>query len=84
MSASSFPLMFACALTLYSVVGWVLCVRKLTISSRMVLSGLLLCSAGGFYLVFYHIQIVKAVCEDMCGFTWEFFIYYCEGVVNGH
>ena len=48
MSASSFPVMFACALTLYSVVGWVLCIRKLIISSKIVLYGWLLCSVGCF------------------------------------
>ena len=52
-SVASFPLMFAYALTLHSVVGWVLCTRKLTISSRMVLSAWLLCSVGCFIWFFF-------------------------------
>jgi hypothetical protein len=50
--ASSFPVMFASALTLYSVVGWVLCIRRLTISSKMVSFGWLLCSVGCFIWFF--------------------------------
>ena len=59
MSASSFPLMFACALTLYSVMGWVLSVRKLTISSKMVLLGWLLCSVGCFIWLFITYRPLK-------------------------
>ena len=51
--ASSFPVMLACALTLYSVVGWVICIRKLIISSKIVLSWWLLCSVGCFIWVFF-------------------------------
>ena len=51
-SASSFPVMFACALILYNIVSWVLCIRKLTISSRMVLYGWFLCSVGCFIWFF--------------------------------
>ena len=56
MSASSFPLMFVCALTLYSVVGWVLCARKFTVYSKIVLSGWLLCNVGCFiwFLITYR------------------------------
>ena len=54
-SATSFHVMFACALTLYRVVGRVLCMRELTISSKTVLSRWLLCSVGCFiwFLITY-------------------------------
>jgi len=83
-SASSLPLMFACALTLYSVVGWVLYVRKFTIFSKIVLSGWLLCSEGCFiwFLIAYRPlrQFVK-ICVG--SFTTSFYNYF-KGMVNGH
>ena len=82
MSASSLPLMFACALTLYSVVGWVLCVRKFTISSKMVLSGWLLCSVGCFIWFFITYRPLRQSVKICAGSFGKSFVYYGKDIVR--
>ena len=59
LSACSLPLMFVCALTLWSVV---VCVRDcsiLVIDSSIVLSGWLLCMVGCFVCVFRRYRTLR-------------------------
>jgi hypothetical protein len=83
-SASSLPLMFACALTLYNVVGWVLCVRRFTISSKIVLSGWLLCSVGCFIWFLITYRPLRQSVKICAGSFGKSFYYYFKGMVNGH